>query len=510
MGNTPLTIGLKINNNNANGGIVAGSMLHGRIYLSNRHNKNKFVHASSIRLKLIGTEEAVVHHQTTETDTGGQQQQQQQNRSYTQDHYERSSDIIYNLDHVIKEFPNGVVPKGQFEFPFALQLPKHLPSSMKAETHQSHCEVRYEIIAEIFQKPNSLLHKNPNSKEPLTIIAMPSNTNNNGQQPTPRTLPTEIIPISNCHCCRCCSCTKIGTMALETRLNTSTLLLDQPSMPHHRGQHGNNFSSPHCHTHNSNHSNNAQKNSFRVEFRCENKSTASFQTARATLTETIEFCVRGHTKTITKTLSSATVETSRYPELESMWRKPFFFEEHKRSNGPEAGLLLRHAPWREVFLGVDASNALDTYTGRAVRVRHVLTLALVTKECCTTNPDACTRVELYRDPSVFGYEQPQQQQPQSQQQSQMQPQSQQEGFAYEKEQQSYKHSTTPTAPFEDEPSFGQAATASTAPSAFYDNNSSTASKVPMVEAQLVLPEDWNAYAEEVVNIPIAEATVVDR
>lgn len=487
MGNTPLTVGLKVYDNGKNGrGVVAGSLLHGRIYLSNRH-KSK-VHGSSIRLKLIGTEEAVVHHQTTETQPGQSDRDgRQQNQSYTQDHYERSSDTIYDVDHTIKEFPGGVVPRGQFEFPFALELPKHLPSSMKAETHQSHCEVRYEIIAEIFQKSNSLLHRNPHAKERLTVIAMPSTFEPDDD--SSRNLPTEIIPISNCHCCRCCSCTKIGTMALETRFDKTTLLLDSPSMS----------SMPSFTRRNINRTNGQQGNhnkSFGVQFRCENKSTAEFRKVRARLTETIEWHVHGHTKNIVNTLASSTVDASMYPELKAMWRKPFFFEEHRR-NGPESSLLLQHMPWRSIdpSLGVDAASALDTYNGRAVQVRHVLTLSVITKNCCVTNPDASTRVEIYRNPLAFGAEQ-----------------HSPEGFAAAHKQpyhtQPY-HQHTSSAPFEDEPLFGPATAftappAATAPSAVYDSNSN----VPMAEAQLVLPEDWNAQAEEVVNIPIAEATVV--
>merc|ERR1712021_38920 len=51
----------------------------------------------------------------------------------------------------------------------------------------------------------------------------------------------------------------------------------------------------------------------------------------------------------------------------------------------------------------------------------------------------------------------------------------------------------------------------TAPSSLYDD----ASEVPMAEAQfmaeaqLVLPEDWNAQTAELVTIPIAEATALD-
>jgi len=41
-----------------------------------------------------------------------------------------------------------------------------------------------------------------------------------------------------------------------------------------------------------------------------------------------------------------------------------------------------------------------------------------------------------------------------------------------------------------------------------NNDNFAASSIPTVEAQLVLPEDWNARTAEVVNIPMAEATVM--
>ena len=126
MGNSPMTIGLKVDNGNGNRGIMAGSILYGRIYLSNK----QVAEARSIRLKVIGTEETVVHHTTSEVRTADRFD----DRSDTRDHYERHSHTIYNVDHTIKEFPSGHIPRGQFEFPFALQLPKSLPSSMEAQT----------------------------------------------------------------------------------------------------------------------------------------------------------------------------------------------------------------------------------------------------------------------------------------------------------------------------------------------------------------------------------------
>ena len=133
MGNSPLTVGLKVDNGVNNRGIIAGSILHGRIYLHN----NEPVNAHSIRLKISGIEEAVVHYTETETRTihhhHDHHHDSDETETYTTDHYERHSDTFYKVDHTIKEFPGGVLPRGQYEFPFALQLPKSLPSSMEAQ-----------------------------------------------------------------------------------------------------------------------------------------------------------------------------------------------------------------------------------------------------------------------------------------------------------------------------------------------------------------------------------------
>ena len=134
MGNTPLTIGVKVDGNN--NGIVAGSVLRGTIYLSNKQTST--VNAQSIKLKLIGIEEATIHYKTSE---GGathrrreaSRSERHRRRNNTREKTERFSKIFYSLEYVIKHFRNGVVPRGQFEFPFALQLPESLPSSMKAQ-----------------------------------------------------------------------------------------------------------------------------------------------------------------------------------------------------------------------------------------------------------------------------------------------------------------------------------------------------------------------------------------
>ena len=117
-----MTIGLKVDKH---GGVVtAGSILYGRVYLSVAGQEQN---ATSIRLKVVGKEYSTVHHTTTEDSS---ERNGNRGGSYTRDHYEKSTHDIWNVDHPLKAFPNGVIPRGQYEFPFALQLPEFLPSSM--------------------------------------------------------------------------------------------------------------------------------------------------------------------------------------------------------------------------------------------------------------------------------------------------------------------------------------------------------------------------------------------
>mmetsp|Transcript_6330 Transcript_6330/g.14984 ORF Transcript_6330/g.14984 Transcript_6330/m.14984 type:complete len:346 (-) Transcript_6330:347-1384(-) len=319
----------------------------------------------------------------------------------------------------------------------------------------SKCEVKYEVIAEVFQKPNSIFHTNPNAKEQVTVVANPGITTASDNN-TSLSLPVEIIPISECACCCCFGCARVGTMALEAEFAKTRLLLDTPptttpTRPGNNGSWGNN-------------TNNASYSEpLVIRFRGSNKSTAEVSRVRARLIETIEWTANGHTKSVKTTLATATKDGTLYPELDKMWRKPFSWEQHR---GNEANdLLLTRNPWRTIdpSLSVHSSRPTDTYNGISILVRHVLSLSLDTQGCCTTNPDATALVELYRNPAIYN-----------------------EGF-------SVPAAAGSTAPVESEASaFATGYTDST----------------PVVATAVPLPEDWNATTAEVVTIPIAEATVL--
>ena len=316
-------------------------------------------------------------------------------------------------------------------------------------------------------------------------------------------------------------------MALETKFDQTTLLLLESSAP---------SSSPSPFSRNkltfrSEDNNNTHQNiaALGIQFRCQNKSTAKVKSVRAQLVETIEWAVNGRNETVQTILATSTKDAALYPELDAMWRKPFRWEQHRyegNNDNDNGALLLHHKPWRTINppLVVPAARAKDTYKGRAVQVRHSLTLSLITKGCCSTNPDVSSLVEIYRSPLTMTTS----------------PAAAAVGTASHDPLSCEQH--TPSAPFEDEianPTATAAATTTapsvtmsqaTAPSDLYDNeyagynddahavlpsyknNSPAAASasvvVPMVEAQLVLPEDWNAQTAEIVTIPIAQATVM--
>jgi hypothetical protein len=307
-------------------------------------------------------------------------------------------------------------------------------------------------------------------------------------------LPVEIVPISTCNCCCFIGCTKVGTMALETKFDKTTVLMDRLPSPSYCRGHRNKRSTRRQHRFQQSEGNSDSSKSIGVKFRCENRSTEKIKCIKAELIETIEWCANGHTETSKTTLASSTLDAGMYPELDTMWHKPFSWQEHRHQNNINTeGLLVK--PWRTIHpsLGVEAAMATDTYRGRAVQVRHVLSVKAITHGCCSTNPDASALVEIYRNPSAFGAELA----------------SSSGGQAANNGKQQQQQTTHPAtfAPFEDE-AFGLSTPPqATAPSSVYDNKTNnSALEVPLVEAQLVLPEDWNAQTAEIVTI--AEATVV--
>ena len=350
---------------------------------------------------------------------------------------------------------------------------------------KSKCKVRYEVVAEVFKKPNSHFYSNPHTKEKVNVVAMPSSSSSSSSVRSDSSLhlPVEIVPISTCNCCYFMGCTKAGTMALEAQFDKTTVLMDGLSSPLHRR--GPCINKRNMRLFQSSNNIDTSK-SIGVKFRCENRSTEKIKSIKAELIETIEFGANGRTEIIKTTLASSTLDASMYPELDANSNNIDHTEGHLSK------------PWRTIHpsLRVEADMATDTYRGTTIQVRHVLSVKVVMDGCCSTNPDASALVEIYRNPAAFGVEVASNGKQQQQQTAQDPP-------SFE--------------PLEDD-GYATVPAQATAPPSFSDNkdnnnnnNNNVASEVPLAEAQLVLPEGWNAQTAEIVTIAetMVVATLVD-
>lgn len=485
-----MTVGLKVDPPQRNGATKnqqrhasfykAGTTVTGRVYLSVTKPN---ITARSIQLQLVGKENLVVHH------TSQVEERHRDGRSHThhQDHYEHSTHDVVNLDYPLHIFSDGRIPRGQYEFPFALDLPDTLPSTLtKISKGESSCELSYVLKVEVYQQPNSLLHNNVNAQQTLDIAAVTSTTR---RHDTSLHLPVQEIPVTKCCCCR-----SIGYMALECQVGATTI---RP------GPGGNTT------TTNNNHHHNGE--GLSVAWRARNESTARVETIRVELTEVVEWTSRGRSEKVKTILASTRLDAGRFPELDKLKKRA---QRRQRTRNRHDGYeppderVLEHLPWHECGPLVVPYRTNDTYQGRGIQIRHVLSVRLHTDGCCATNPEASTLMLVYKsleegeDHDRYG------------------PTVLSENAAYHPYGLTLDDCPPSAPPMEEEvedhmgfavPTVAASTVTPSAPTDLYDYGaytSSSTSSVAIVEAH-ALPTDWNAQTAEVVHIPMAEAIVLE-
>jgi hypothetical protein len=527
-----MTIGLRVNRQpKGEVDFKAGSVLYGRVYLSVSKQPQP---AHSVVLKLIGTEDVVIHYTTQEErhsdhDRNGGTVHRS---TVTHDHFSHSTNEIFKMEYALHSFAGGMIPVGQYEFPFALHLPHTLPSSMVCRAGQSHCEVQFELVAEVYQQPqqgpsNSFFNstsKKVHACEPIRIVSTTPLTN---QDDTSLRLPMEMIPITQ-YCCF-----RRGVMALETHFHSTTVGVNDR---------------------------------INVQIRCQNRSTVPIHTIHVHLHQIIQWTSEGRKKKVQTTLQERTLDASEYPELERLHHVP-----HRRDDYDIVESVLDQQPWHHVGSLLVPQKSHDTYYGRTIQVHHTLTVQLVTNGCCSSNPDSSTSIELYRQLSCASDG--------NESHHNHHPHPQHHPISYSTNHQGGKvrtgdtpvggHTSNNNNNYLNDPLLAAAAAAgaistssfssATAPSDIYDGDeyayahsappppppaasapynyyddeknyhrhhhrrpmeddnhttptsttstTTAATIITMADAQ-VLPPDWNAQKAEIVNIPMAEATVV--
>ena len=422
MGNKPVTVGVRTDQAQ----YAAGSVVTGKVYVSITGKPQPL---QALLLKIVGAEEVLVHHTTTTSlpDNNGLNDRQ----SRTENHYERARVPFLNMEYPLQTFHGNDLPPGQYEYPFRIQLPSTLPSTMACQLGESYARVHYEIVAK-FQKPSgSIFDPSPTFKQTLQIFATAPLTIDQGIH-----LPMEQIPVKNC------CCFGKGTMALEMQTDR-TLVEPQDTLT--------------------------------VNFRCENQSTVKVKYIRVQLLQIVEWNCNGYRENYQTMLDRRDLDANLYPELLNLNKVP----RHYFGMGQR---LVTNENWHTTQLQVQPQS-YDSYSGRAIQVRHVLSVRLLTKGCCNSTPEASTLLQLYRSvprPEVA-----------------------------EVEEDPLKAASAPPE-FYDTPGPSGPMVAPSAPSEAYDlsTNATYVDATPVAEAQ-VLPEDWHAQTADVVDIPMAEAVILE-
>jgi hypothetical protein len=395
------------------------------VYLSIKQAQTQ---SSTINLRIVGEERAVIHHTTTVQIEQGSYHHghSYSTQSRDENHYEESTSTFFNIDYPIAALPAGQV--GQYEYPFSVKLPHTLPSTMFCRKGQSYCEIKYEIKAKIGSGGGGFFSSPPHATRPLHIFSVAPPTG-----PSTLEFAPEHIPVTSC-CCR-----SRGTMMLQ-----ANVLLEKSAL--------------------------APNETFQVSFACGNRSTKSVHTVRIELIQVLEWRANSRTERVQRTLAQQDLDPGAFAELEKLRTlQPKMSRYFGGAPHQEQGPL--NTPPQHVTQLMVPSDPKDSYVGRWIEVRHMVTVRLKTKGCCTTNPEATMRCHVVsscpdktESSSLLGGE------------------------------------TSSDA-------YGPPAAAASAPSAMYDDNGHD--PLIIAEAELVvLPVDWYAEKANVIEIPMAEATLL--
>ena len=127
MGNQPITISI----DTCSSDYVPGTTINGKVFTS---IASEVPHSTAycLQLRLVGKEILKI----------GQ--------------YEEEEDHFLHMEYPLHVFSNFQAKAGQFAFPFSLELPANLPSTMSYRYGQRSGRIEYEIVAEVVQDESSI------------------------------------------------------------------------------------------------------------------------------------------------------------------------------------------------------------------------------------------------------------------------------------------------------------------------------------------------------------------
>jgi len=503
MGNKPCTIGIHTDQER----YVAGSTIRGIIYLSVTGEALK---ASSLNICLIGEEKSVIHytmeviHYDTEENQhhGGDRRDNHRENSHTttEDHYDRAKHTFFHLDYPIFKANNNNdrIPVGQYEYPFEVTIPSNLPGSMNYTSGESRCQIFYRMIATI-HKDNDVQNNNflgnvfsSGSYQHTKLIAITSvsvvperqQLMMEGGEEDKFCMPSDIVPIRTC----CCWRGNNGTIMIEPeilKINGNDITNNTTFCP---------------------------SDKVTIGLGSKNNSIIAVKDVHIQLKEIIEWTNdKTHRRERSDHCSAATNLSlgeqyilQHMPELEKLTKQQQNQQIRQRSAEEESEQPMMLVLPKRQFSFVISPNINDTFEGRLISVRHILSVTLETEGCCIENPESCT------DVAIRGKRKQQRQSISNNNAAAA------ESSNYSSWKEPQRNSKQFTNPNPSNPAFeydegpqatNTVASQPSAPSEIYDIMGDS-NDFPEATGVIELPPVWSAQTADVVTIPMAHATLL--
>jgi hypothetical protein len=332
MGNAPVKIGIRLEKNV----VEAGNVLKGRVYLSVQSRDQQ---ARGVHLVLKGDEKSLIRRNETARD-----------RDHRYSHSTSSS--ILHMDVPLTSFPTGLVPSGQYEFPFEWPLPENLPSTMNCQLGDSRCSIEYHLTAYLDNSGSLSILPDYSSQVTVTVVGS-SRGEFVGTQ-----MDLENYAIKSC-------CAHRGTMTMGWDADTIVA---------------------------------APGGTINVGIVGKNDSIVELKYLQAKLVETVTWSADGHNETIVGEIALSEIyvtdNTLWTPLLSLPSRRERRHHHYETMDGHFGAEILDNRYVAQLQL---SQNARDSYLGNLIRVRHSLVVTAVTPgACCVTSPESSVLVTVQR------------------------------------------------------------------------------------------------------------------
>ncbi len=350
MGNS--NSGLSINLDRAEGSkfgrYIAGSKISGTVYAQSNEDANEV----GLDLYFTGKEDVKVRY--TETVQSG-------DTSRTVTRYSYSKRDIVRLSIPLVE-ANSSINSGQYAYPFEIQLPDHLPSSMDHSSGGGYCNIVYKVKAEAAGGK----WRNAKAERQLEILSKP---------PSNAPVPNSVEPVTS-NIMMCC-CIPKGEITFAAHVDDTRI---------------------------------GEGETMAVNFACKNESSAGIEFASAQIKQKIHWKSSSHSERSEIVLASANFGLDEGMEMRTK-------EEMKQMKDSDYGPgMISNAVDNDLFRELLAtvkegtnqvsltipSNAYHTYSGQLMTVYHTLKIKVKTPSC-STNPEAKVAIQIVT-PDIFSQE----------------------------------------------------------------------------------------------------------